>query len=217
MMKQNKKGKKDVADKKQEEELNQAQADQELADQEQTDQEQTDQEQAVEENTTTGDSETEVAEEIPPCETDIAQLEATIADLKDKHLRLFSEFDNYRKRTTKERIELFKTASSEMIMELLTVLDDFDRAEKSFETATDIEAVKQGFELIHSKLQGLLTRKGLENMDSQGKEFDTDFHEAITEIPAPTKDLKSKVVDVIEKGYLLNGKVIRFAKVVVGK
>lgn len=212
MMKQNKKGKKDVADKKQEEELNQAQVDQE-----QVDQEQADQEQVVEENETTNDPELEVTEEIPPCETDIAQLEATIADLKDKHLRLFSEFDNYRKRTTKERIELFKTASSEMIMELLTVLDDFDRAEKSFETATDIEAVKQGFELIHSKLQGLLTRKGLEHMDSQGKEFDTDFHEAITEIPAPTKDLKSKVVDVVEKGYLLNGKVIRFAKVVVGK
>jgi len=156
-------------------------------------------------------------EEMPSCESDIAQLEATIAELKDKHLRLFSEFDNYRKRTTKERIDLFKTASSEMIMELLTILDDFDRANKSFETATDIEAVKQGFELIHSKLNGILIKKGLENMDAQGKEFDTDFHEAITEIPAPTKDLKSKVVDVIEKGYVLNGKVIRFAKVVGGK
>ena len=156
-------------------------------------------------------------EDLPSCETDIEQLEATIVDLKDKHLRLFSEFDNYRRRTTKERIELFKTASSEMIIELLSVLDDFDRANKSFETATDCVPVKEGFELIHSKLQGLLTRKGLENMDSQGKEFDTDFHEAITEIPAPTKELISKVVDVIEKGYLLNGKVIRFAKVVVGK
>lgn len=156
-------------------------------------------------------------EDLPSCETDIEQLEATIVDLKDKHLRLFSEFDNYRRRTTKERIELFKTASSEMIIELLSILDDFDRANKSFETATDCVPVKEGFELIHSKLQGILTRKGLENMDSQGKEFDTDFHEAITEIPAPTKELKSKVVDVIEKGYLLNGKVIRFAKVVVGK
>lgn len=159
----------------------------------------------------------ESEEELPSCETDIEQLEAQIADLKDKHLRLFSEFDNYRKRTTKERIELFKTASSEMILELLSVLDDFDRANQSFETTDDIEAVKQGFELIHTKLQGILTKKGLENMDSKGKEFDTDFHEAITEIPAPTEELKSKVVDVIEKGYLLNGKVIRFAKVVVGK
>jgi len=156
-------------------------------------------------------------EDLPSCETDIEQLEAQIAELKDKHLRLFSEFDNYRKRTTKERIELFKTASSEIIIELLSVLDDFDRANKSFETATDCEPVKEGFALIHSKLQGILAKKGLENMDSQGKEFDTDFHEAITEIPAPTKELKSKVVDVIEKGYLLNGKVIRFAKVVVGK
>lgn len=156
-------------------------------------------------------------EDLPSCETDIEQLEATIADLKDKHLRLFSEFDNYRKRTTKERIELFKTASSEMIIDLLTILDDFDRANKSFEASIDCGAVKEGFELIHSKLQNILAKKGLESMDAQGKEFDTDFHEAITEIPAPTKELKSKVVDVIERGYLLNGKVIRFAKVVVGK
>lgn len=156
-------------------------------------------------------------EDLPSCETDIEQLEATIVELKDKHLRLFSEFDNYRRRTIKERIELFKTASSEMIIELLSVLDDFDRANKSFETATDCVPVKEGFELIHSKIKSLLEKKGLENMDSQGKEFDTDFHEAITEIPAPTKELKAKVIDVIEKGYLLNGKVIRFAKVVVGK
>lgn len=156
-------------------------------------------------------------DDLPSCETDIEQLEATIVELKDKHLRLFSEFDNYRRRTTKERIELFKTASSEMIIELLSVLDDFDRANKSFETATDCVPVKEGFELIHSKIKSLLAKKGLEDMDSQGKEFDTDFHEAITEIPAPTKELKAKVVDVIEKGYLLNGKVIRFAKVVVGK
>lgn len=160
---------------------------------------------------------TDEEQEVPPCETDIEQLEASIAELKDKYLRLFSEFDNYRKRTNKERIDLFKTASSEMIIELLSILDDFDRASKFFETTTDIEAVKQGFELIHSKLQVLLAKKGLENIDAQGKDFDTDFHEAITEIPAPSKDLKSKVVDVVEKGYLLNGKVLRFAKVVVGK
>jgi molecular chaperone GrpE len=159
----------------------------------------------------------ESEEELPSCETDIEQLEATIAEQKDQYLRLFSEFDNYRKRTTKERIELYKTASSEMIMELLPILDDFDRANKSFETATDCVAVKEGFELIHSKLVNILTKKGLESMDSLGKEFDTDFHEAITEIPAPSKKLRSKVMDVVEKGYLLNGKVIRFAKVVVGK
>lgn len=163
------------------------------------------------------DEKAEEQEALPTCETDIEQLESTIVDLKDKYLRLFSEFDNYRKRTTRERYELFKTASSEMMIDLLIILDDFDRANKSFETAADFAAIKEGFELIHSKLQNILAKKGLENMDSQGKEFDTDFHEAITEIPAPTKELKSKVVDVIEKGYLLNGKVIRFAKVVVGK
>jgi len=204
MKKQTKKAKKeDVAEK----DIKQAQS--EKSEQEKNAKE-------AETNEATGEEQKEL-EEIPPCETDIAQLEATIADLKDKHLRLFSEFDNYRKRTTKERIELFKTASADLIGELLSVLDDFDRANKSFETTTDIEAVKQGFELIHSKLLGVLTKKGLEAMDAQGKEFDTDFHEALTEIPAPTEDLKSKVVDVVEKGYLLNGKVIRFAKVVVGK
>jgi molecular chaperone GrpE len=205
MTKQTKKGKKKEATKKPQEEVKKA-AEKQVEEKEEL---------AEEKNIDTDKIENE--EELPSCETDIEQLEVQVAELKDQYLRLFSEFDNYRKRTTKERIELFKTASSEIILELLTVLDDFDRANKSFETATDIEAVKQGFELIHSKLQGILTKKGLEGMDAIGKDFDTDFHEAITEIPAPSKKLKSKVVDVIEKGYLLNGKVIRFAKVVVGK
>lgn len=156
-------------------------------------------------------------EEPATCEEDIKNLEEQIAELKDKHLRLFSEFDNYRKRTTKERIELFKTANSDLIQELLPVLDDFDRAMKSFEETEDAQAVKEGVQLIHNKLKGTLEKKGLKCMDSQGKDFDTDFHEAITEIPAPTEDLKSKVVDVVEKGYTLNEKVIRYAKVVVGK
>lgn len=151
------------------------------------------------------------------CEEDIKNLEEQIAELKDKHLRLFSEFDNYRKRTTKERVELFKTAHSDLMQELLPILDDFDRAMKSFEESEDVEAVKEGVQLIHNKLQGTLEKKGLKCMDSQGKDFDTDYHEAITEIPAPTDDLKSKVVDVVEKGYTLNDKVIRYAKVVVGK
>ncbi len=156
-------------------------------------------------------------EEPASCEEDIKSLEEQIAELKDKHLRLFSEFDNFRKRTTKERIELFKTANSDLIQELLPVLDDFDRAIKSFDEAKDIDAVKQGVELIYNKFNNTMEKKGLKCMDAQGKEFDTDFHEAITEIPAPSKDLKSKVVDVIEKGYTLNDKVIRYAKVVVGK
>jgi molecular chaperone GrpE len=164
---------------------------------------------------TTEDSDS--SEEPASCEEDIKSLEEQIAELKDKHLRLFSEFDNYRKRTTKERIELFKTANSDLIQELLPVLDDFDRAIKSFEEAKDIDAVKQGVELIYNKFNSTMEKKGLKCMDAQGKDFDTDFHEAITEIPAPSDDLKSKVVDVIEKGYTLNDKVIRYAKVVVGK
>lgn len=162
------------------------------------------------------DSENEQDEPVS-CEEDIQGLEIQIAELKDKHLRLFSEFDNYRKRTTKERIELFKTAHSDLIQDLLPVLDDFDRAIKSFEDAKDIDSVKEGVLLIYNKMIGTLDKKGLKCMEAQGKDFDTDFHEAITEIPAPSDDLKSKVVDVVEKGYTLNDKVIRFAKVVVGK
>lgn len=156
-------------------------------------------------------------EEPATCQEDIKNLEEQIAELKDKHLRLFSEFDNYRKRTTKERVELFKTAHSDLIQELLPVLDDFDRALKSFKETEDVEAVKEGVQLIHNKLKGTLEKKGLKCMDAQGKDFDTDFHEAITQIPAPSEDMKSKIVDVIEKGYTLNDKVIRHAKVVVGK
>lgn len=156
-------------------------------------------------------------EEIASCDEDINSLELQIAELKDKHLRLFSEFDNFRKRTAKERIELFKTANSDLLLDLIPVLDDFDRAMKSFEDAKDIESVKHGVELIYNKFNNTLEKKGLQCMDSQGKEFDTDFHEAITEIPAPTEELKSKVIDVVEKGYMLNDKVIRYAKVVVGK
>jgi len=163
--------------------------------------------------------ETKVAEENSEttCEDDKASLEAQIAELKDKHLRLFSEFDNFRKRTTKERIELFKTANADLMLDLLPIIDDFDRAMKSFQGTEDVESIKEGIELVRNKFHSTLERKGLKCMDSQGKEFDTDFHEAITEIPAPTKDLKSKVVDVVEKGYMLNDKVIRYAKVVVGK
>lgn len=151
------------------------------------------------------------------CDDDKENLEAQIADLKDKHLRLFSEFDNYRKRTAKERIELFKTANADLLIDLLPVLDDFDRALQSFEKTEDVKAIKEGVGLIQNKFKNTLEKKGLKCMDSLNKDFDTDFHEALTEIPAPSEELKSKVVDVIEKGYLLNDKVIRYAKVVVGK
>ncbi len=151
------------------------------------------------------------------CEDGIITLEDQLAELKDKHLRLFSEFDNYRKRTSKERVEIYKTANADLMLDLIPIVDDFDRATKSFQETEDPVSIKEGVELIRNKFQTTLEKKGLKCMDSQGKDFDTDFHEAITEIPAPSKDLKSKVVDVIEKGYTLNDKVIRYAKVVVGK
>jgi len=143
--------------------------------------------------------------------------EDQIAELNDKYLRLYSEFDNYRKRTLKEKIELSKTASSEIITKLLPVLDDFERAIKAIDTKSDSsEAVKEGILLIFNKFLTILNQQGLEQMKTIGEEFDTDFHEAITNIPAPTPDKKHKILDEVEKGYLLNGKVIRYAKVVVG-
>lgn len=147
----------------------------------------------------------------------IDELESNLAELNDKYLRLFSEFDNYRKRTLKERIELTKTASEELIVDLLPVMDDFERALKSLETGIENKNASDGVKLIYNKFLNILLKKGLEPMKTSGNDFDTDFHEAITNIPAPTEDLKGKVVDEIEKGYLLGGKVIRFAKVVVGQ
>ncbi len=146
----------------------------------------------------------------------LEEVQNELAELKDKHLRLFSEFDNYRKRTQREKADLLKMASAELITALIPVLDDFERANKSMETAKDVQSLKDGVELIYNKFRNLLIQKGLEPMDSMGKEFDTDMHEAITNIPAPQEEMKGKVVDVIEKGYTLQGKVLRFAKVVVG-
>jgi len=143
-------------------------------------------------------------------------LQLKINDLNDRYLRLYSEFDNYRKRTIKERIEMSKTASEDVIRALLPVVDDFDRAIKSWDLIDADEAHLEGIKLIHNKLQNTLTQRGLEEITAMGLPFNTDYHEAITQIPAPTPDLKDKIVDVVEKGYLLQGKVIRFAKVVVG-
>ena len=142
--------------------------------------------------------------------------EEQIADLNDRFLRLYSEFDNYKRRTAKERLELFKTAGEDIIVSLLPVLDDFDRAMKAAEGSKNSKDVVEGMALIKSKLMNTLSQKGLEPMDSMGKPFDTDNHDAITKIPAPKRKLKGKVVDVIEKGFFLNGKVIRHAKVVIG-
>ena len=147
----------------------------------------------------------------------IEKLNAELREQKDKYLRLFAEFDNYRRRTAKENIELRQTAGKEVIVSLLDVLDDCDRAEKQMENDTDIEHVKKGALLIFNKLRKSLESKGLKPMESVNTEFDTEKHEAITEIPAPDKKHKGKVVDEIQKGYYLNDKIIRFAKVVVGK
>ncbi len=134
-------------------------------------------------------------------------------ELNDKYLRLFSEFDNYRKRTLKERIELSKTATEEVITDLLTVIDDFERALQSIEKD---KAESEGISLIYNKLIKILQQKGLQEIEAKGSEFDTDFHEALTNVPTPDEQMKGKVMDVIQKGYTLNGKVIRYARVVVG-
>ena len=138
------------------------------------------------------------------------------AEMNDRYLRLYSEFDNYRKRSARERVEFSKTAASDTFTAILPVLDDFDRAAKAMENADDIAVVKEGMQLIYHKFRNILISKGLEEMNAQGETFDADFHEAITSIPSPDDSMKGKVVDEVEKGYSLNGKVIRFAKVVVG-
>ncbi len=147
---------------------------------------------------------------------DADKLQKELDETKDKYLRLVAEFDNFRRRTAKEANELRQTAGKEIIQSLLVVLDDMDRAEKQIETANDINAVKEGVNLVFTKLRHTLQQKGLKVMDSMNQPFDADIHEAITEIPAPD-DMKGKIMDVVEPGYYLNDKLIRFAKVVVGK
>lgn len=147
-------------------------------------------------------------------ETD--KLKAEVAELKDKYLRLYSEFDNFRRRTAKEKVELIKSASEDVIAALLPVLDDVERAQATFASAEDGRVEKEGIELIFNKFQQTLTAKGLKPMDAQGAAFDADLHESIAQFPAPSDEQKGKVIDVVEKGYTLNDKVIRFAKVVVG-
>ncbi|WP_285055043.1 nucleotide exchange factor GrpE [Pedobacter ginsengisoli] len=160
--------------------------------------------------------ENEVTEETVPELSLEEKLQQENAALNDKYLRLFAEFDNFKRRTQKERAELLQTAGKDVIVSLLPVLDDFDRANKAIESATDINPIREGISLVHSKLKNLLAQKGLKEMESINTPFDTDNHEAITKIPAPNEEMKGKVIDELEKGYTLNDKVIRFAKVVVG-
>lgn len=137
-------------------------------------------------------------------------------EMNDKYLRLYSEFDNFRKRSAREQVELRKTASADIFTAILPILDDFDRAAKAMESANEVSSVIEGMQLIHTKLWKIAESKGLEVMDASGQDFDADIHQAITSIPSPDPSMKGKVVDMLEKGYSLNGKVIRFAKVVVG-
>ena len=148
---------------------------------------------------------------------EIEELKAQVEEQKDRYLRLSAEFDNYRKRTLKERADMLKTANGDTLSGMLPVLDDLERAMQSMEKATDVAAVREGVILIYNKLQELLKNKGIVEIDAMNQVFDTDLHEAITKIPAPTEDLKGKVVDVIQKGYKIDTKVIRYAKVVVGE
>ncbi|MVO10405.1 nucleotide exchange factor GrpE [Flavobacterium sp. TP390] len=157
-----------------------------------------------------------VSENQPVALTVEEQLQEDLAKEKDKFLRLFAEFENYKKRTTKERIDLFKTANQEVLQSMLPVLDDFDRAWDQISKSED-EALVTGVALIHEKLKSTLMSKGLEVVEIKaGDDFNADFAEAITQIPAPSQELKGKIVDVIEKGYKLGDKIIRFPKVVIG-
>ncbi|MBC3538524.1 nucleotide exchange factor GrpE [Rufibacter sediminis] len=169
---------------------------------------------------------TEAAESTATEQTEQQAPEATAAssdngtseadELRDKYLRLHAEFDNFRRRTSKERLELFKTANQELMVALIPVLDDLERAQAAMKDAQDVNAVREGVELVFSKFQNLLQQKGLKAMDAVGQPFDAEVHEAITKIPAPSDEMKGKVIDQVEKGYYLNDKVVRFAKVVIG-
>ncbi|MBS1627103.1 MAG: nucleotide exchange factor GrpE [Bacteroidetes bacterium] len=150
-------------------------------------------------------------------ENETEKLEAALAEQKDKYLRLAAEFDNFKRRTAKERLELIQTASKDALIALLDVLDDVDRAEKQLNTTTDIASQKEGIQLVFNKIRSVMQSKGVKAMESINTDFDYEKHEAITEINAPSEELKGKVMDEIQKGYYLNDKIIRFAKVVVGK
>lgn len=150
-------------------------------------------------------------------ESKMEKLEEALAEEKDKFLRKVAEFDNFKRRNAKERIELIQTAGRDVITEMLNVLDDCDRAQKQMDTSNDPASIKEGVMLVFNKLRNTMQARGVKAMETIGVEFNADLHEAVTEIPAPTEDLKGKVIDEIMKGYYLNDKIIRHAKVVVGK
>lgn len=148
---------------------------------------------------------------------ELEKAQATIEEQKDKYLRLSAEFDNYRKRTMKEKAELILNGGEKSISSILPIVDDFERALKNMETATEVTAVREGVELIYQKFMSVLGQNGVKVIETKEKPLDTDFHEAIAVIPAPDKELKGKILDCVQTGYMLNDKVIRHAKVVVGE
>lgn len=156
-------------------------------------------------------------ERIQELEEEVEKIKVEKAELNDRFLRLYSEFDNYKKRVSREKLDLIATASEKVIIDLLPVIDDYERAIAANEKAEDINAIKEGFNLIYNKLQQLLKRFDVEEIVAKGETFDTDFHEAITHFPTDREEDKGKVIDVTEKGYKIKDKVIRFAKVVVAQ
>ncbi len=156
-------------------------------------------------------------QKIQDLEKEIEQLKTEKAELNDRFLRLFSEFDNYKKRVSKEKLDLIATASEKVLVSLLPVIDDFERAIAANEKADNIDSIKEGFNLIYNKLVQMMKRFDVEEIQAKGEEFNTDFHEAVTHFPAQKEEDKGKVIDVTEKGYKLKDKVIRYAKVVVGQ
>ncbi|MDR3651579.1 MAG: nucleotide exchange factor GrpE [Paludibacter sp.] len=166
------------------------------------------------ETTQTGETTEEAAEQIVD---ELELMAQKYAEMNDKNLRLMAEFDNYRKRTLKERMDLLKTASEKVLVDMLPLVDDFERGLKAMETSDDVQAVKDGVDLIYSKFIAFLLQNGVKAIPTENEAFDTEFHEAVTTFPAPTEDMKGKIIDCVSKGYTMNEKVIRFSKVVVGE
>lgn len=178
-------------------------------------QENTDQETTTGGNENAKLTETEVAGD--DLSGEVGKLQTELAEQKEKYLRLYAEFDNFKRRSAKERVDLIQTAGREVIVSLLDVLDDCDRAEKQIQESGQQDAVTEGVQLVFNKLRSILSSKGVKAMEAKGADFDPDQHEAITQIPVPDEALKGKVIDEVVKGYYLNDKIIRFAKVVVGQ
>ncbi|HPW66314.1 MAG TPA: nucleotide exchange factor GrpE [Salinivirgaceae bacterium] len=162
-----------------------------------------------------GEQETPVTEEQETCKEETLKIQ--LDEMNDKYIRLVAEFDNYKRRTLRERIELIKTAGEDILKDILPVIDDIERAIQNIDQSKDIEAVKTGINLIYSKLIDFMKQNGVTAIETIDNEFDIDKHEAVTKIPAPSEDMKGKIVDVIKKGYILNDKVIRYSQVVIGE